>query len=103
MLILIAPKKRLGALNATQKNHRSLPITVTEKIKKNHQNVPKIDIFLEIRIFLRFFLIFPVTVLGKDLWFFALRSVHQDVSFELSKSTFGKKKKDLFTISVGSF
>ena len=38
-----------------------------------------------------FFLIFSVTVLDKDLWFFALRLMHQDASFELSKSTFGKK------------
>ena len=39
MLILIAQKKRLGALNATQKNHSSLPSTVTEKFKKNLQKL----------------------------------------------------------------
>ena len=39
-----------------------------------------------------FFLIFSVTVLGKDLWFFALRSVHQDASFVLSKSTLRKNQ-----------
>ena len=54
----------------------------------------KMDIFWEICIFWRFFWIFSVTVLGKDLWFFALRSLHQDTSFELSKSTFGEKKSD---------
>ena len=39
-------------------------------------------------IFLRFFLIFSETVLCRELGFLALRSVHQDASFELSKSTF---------------
>ena len=89
MLILIAQKKRLGALNATQKN-RSLPSTVTEKITKNHQNVQKWTFFGKFA-FWRLFLISSVMVLSKGLWFFALRSVHQDSSFELSKSTFGKK------------
>ena len=70
------------------KNHKSLPSTVTEKIKKNHQNIPKTEIFGKKLHFWRFFLIFSVTVLGKDLWFFALRSVPQDAAFELSKSTF---------------
>ena len=97
MLILIAQKKRLGALNATQKNHKSLPSTVTEKIKKKHQNVPKTGSFKENFHFLRFFVIFSVTILGKDLWFSALRSVPQDASFELSKSTFRKNFK-FFTI-----
>ena len=54
------------------KNHRSLPSTVTEKIKKKHQNVPKMDIFWEICIFWRVFMIFSITVLGKDLWFFCV-------------------------------
>ena len=38
-------------------------------------------------IFLRFFLFFSETILCKELRFFALHSVHQDASFELSKST----------------
>ena len=38
--------------------------------------------------FLMFFLILSVTILGKDLGLAALRSVHQDAFFELSKSTF---------------
>ena len=41
LLILIAQKKCLGALNAAQKNHKSLLSTFSEKIMKNHQNVPK--------------------------------------------------------------
>jgi hypothetical protein len=38
----------------------------------------------------RFFLIFSETVLCRELRFFALHSVHQNPSFELSKSTFGQ-------------
>ena len=77
MLILIAQKKRLGALNASQ-------VSVTEKIKKNHQNIPNIGIIGENLHFWMFFLIFSLTVLGKDLWFFALRSV----LFKISKFGF---------------
>ena len=73
------------------KNHRSLPSTITEKIKKNLQKC----MFWEN--FWCFFLIFSVTILGKVLWFFALRSVPQDASFELSKSTLGKNF-NFFTI-----
>ena len=46
--------------------------------------------FLTKWVFWKFFSSFSVTVLGKDLWFFALRSVTQEASFELSKSTFRK-------------
>ena len=63
------------------KNHKSLSSTVTEKIKKKHQNVPKTGYFGKIGF---------LEVLGKDLWFFALRSVPPDASFEPSKSTFQK-------------
>ena len=84
------------------KNHRSLPSTVTGKIKKNLQKIrisKKMSIF---GTFWWFFLIFSVTVIGKDLWFFfALRSVHQGTSLELSKSTFGTKKTDF--LPGGSF
>ena len=49
MLVLIAQKKGLGALNATQKKYRSLLSRVTEKIEKNFQKCqlsPKMAIFL---------------------------------------------------------
>ena len=38
MLVLKAKKKRLGALIATQKKHRSLPSTVSEKSRKTSKN-----------------------------------------------------------------
>ena len=48
-------------------------MNVTEwKIKKNHQNVPKTAIVGENLHFWRFFLIFSVKVLCKDLWFFCI-------------------------------
>jgi hypothetical protein len=39
-------------------------------------------------IFKGIFLILWVTILYKELGFFALRSVHQEASFELSKTAF---------------
>ena len=45
---------------------------------------------------------FSVTLLGKDLWFFAMRPVPQDASFELSKSTFRKHFR-FFTIRGDPF
>ena len=50
-----------------------------------------------------FFLIFSITELGKDLWFFALCSVSQDTSFELSKLTFQKYKQKKITIRGDHF
>ena len=44
-------------------------------------------------LFFRLFLILSETVHCKDLRFFALRSVHQDFSFELSKTVFGQFSK----------
>ena len=65
MLILIAQKKRLGAMNATQKNHRSLSNTVTEIIKKN---LKKFKFSLKMPVFFGDILVFfSVKVLGKDL------------------------------------
>ena len=77
------------------KNRRSLLSTVYEKIKKNLQKCkfpPKMPV---IGTFWWFFFIFSVKILSKDLVFFVLRSVHQDTSFELSKSTFRKISKNL--------
>ena len=44
-------------------------------------------------------LIFSESVLGKELGFFALHSVHQDASFELSKMAFSQFFK-MFNIRV---
>ena len=76
------------------KNHMSLLSIFTEKIKKKYQNIPKMVIFWENFIFEGLFFIFSVTVLGRELWYFVLRSVPHGASFELSKSTF-RKKSDL--------
>ena len=84
------------------KNTKSLLSIFTEKMKKNHQNVPITGILGGNLHFWRFFLIFSLTVLSKDLRFFALHSVPQDASFELSKSTFRKNFR-FFTIKGDPF
>ena len=74
-----------------KKKHMSLPSTVTKKIQKTLQKgkfSPKMPVFGK---FWWVFLILSVKVLGKELWFFVLRSVPQDASFELVKSTLRKK------------
>ena len=53
-------------------------------------------------VFLEVFLDFLSNDSGKDLWFFALCSVPQDASFELSKPTF-RRKFQLFTIKGDPF
>ena len=63
---------------------------VSEKIKKNLQKLPFSAKIAKKTNFSRFFLIFSKTILCKDLRFFALHSVHQDASFELSKLTIGQ-------------
>ena len=80
--------KRLDALNAMQKI-----LTLTkDQFMKNQEKSSKITIFppqnCKNGIFWRFFFILSETVLCKELGIFALRSVHQDASFELSESTF---------------
>ena len=68
-----------------------LKCTVLEKIKKNPKKYPFFfAILAKTLFFLRFFLNFSEIILGKELRFLALHLVHQDASFELSKSTVGQ-------------
>ena len=55
--------------------------------KKKQENLAKAVIFDHFDKFGRFFLIFSKTVLCRELRFFALLSVHQNLSFDISKST----------------
>ena len=84
----MAQKKRADALNATQKTSYLFNLRFW---KKSRKTLKKYLFFFAILAkngnFLRFFLIFSETILGKELRFFALQSVHQDASFELSKPT----------------
>ena len=77
---------RLDALNATQKTSALDKVLFLKKIRKTAKN----DHFFRNANFWWFFLIFSETVLCKELKFFALHSVNQDTSFELSKSTIGQ-------------
>ena len=61
---------------------------VSEKIKNILQKLSFLAILVKNGNFRRFFLIFSETVLCRELRFFALHSVYQDASFELSKSIF---------------
>ena len=87
LLILITQKKSFDALNATEKKPPSLlQSTVNEKIKKKHAKMVKNDQMVKNYSFC-LFLIFSEMVLWRELGFFAFHSVHQNPSFELSKST----------------
>ena len=92
-LILIPQKNRLDALSATQKTLGLKKVQFLKKSRKTLKNWSFFAILAEKGNFWRFFLIFSVTILVKDLRFSALCSVPQDDSFELSKSKFQKKFK----------
>ena len=79
---LIAQMKRLDALNATQKTSALCKVLILKKSRKTAKKAH----FWKIVQFWQFFLIFSESVLYRELRFFALHSVHQDASFELSKS-----------------
>ena len=84
-LILIDQKKRPDAWTQRRKPQLFKKYGFWKNLKIPH----KITFFDQIRKngnFWRYFLIFSEIVLGKDLGVFALGSVHQDASFELSKS-----------------
>ena len=70
------------------KNPSSLQNTDSEKIRNNLQKDPILTKNTKNGIFGRFFLIFSVTVLFKEMGSLALRSVHQNASFELSNTAF---------------
>ena len=81
---------RPHALNATQKTQALYKVRFLKKIKKNLQISPCLTKTLKNGNFLRYYLIFAETILCKELGFFVLHSVHQDASFELSKTAFGQ-------------
>ena len=69
MLVLIAQKKRPGALNGTQKTIGLCQVLLLRKSRKTLKNT----IFTKMPgfgTFWCFFLIFSVTLLSKDLWNF---------------------------------
>ena len=82
MLVLIAQKKRLGALNATQKTTGPCQVQLLRKSRKTFKNAnfpPKFPLMGHFGVF---FWIFSLTVLGKDLWF--LRCVQCPKTLPLS-------------------
>ena len=84
-LILIAQKKRPGELNSTQKTPALCNVLFLNKSRKTFK---KWHFRKNLAFFGSFFLIFSGTVPCRELGSFALYSVQQDASFELSKSTF---------------
>ena len=87
-LTLVAQKKGFDAMNTTQKITALCTVPFLKKSRKTAQNGQKWSKWLKISIRSRFFLILSEMVLCTDLGLFALYSVHQTPSFELSKSTF---------------
>ena len=81
---LIAQMKRFDALITTQKTPALCEVPFLKKSRKTAKKWS----FLKNGHFGRFFLIFSEMGLCRELRFFALHSVHQNPSFELSKSTF---------------
>ena len=103
MLINIAQKKDFDALNAT---HRTSALCEVPFLKNKKKKKLKIDIFDHFDHFFHFFYFFlflfiyfffnSELVRCRELRFFALDSVHQTSSFELSKS----KLKKLFKFFI---
>ena len=77
---LDSSKKVLGCSEWNAKNTSSLQSTISEK------KWQKLQLLKNYFFFAVFFWIFPETVLYRELRFFALHSVHQNLSFEVSKS-----------------
>ena len=86
---LIAQKKCPDALNATQNPPAFYKVRFLQKSRKTSGN----DLFwpfcFKMGILWGFSQFFSETALCTELGFFALHSVHQDASFELSKTSFG--------------
>ena len=70
------------------KNHTSLQSTDSEEIRKNSQSCA---LFFKLRNFGSFSKFLETLFFCREPSFFALHLVHQDPSFELSKSTIQKK------------
>ena len=73
-----------------KKNPSSLQSTDSEKNRNNLQKYIVLTKNTKNGNFWRFFLIFSVTILLKEMGSFALRSVYQNASFELSNTAFGQ-------------
>ena len=84
MLILIAQKKCSDALNTTQKTPALCNIPFLNKARKTL----KIGIFEKMGIFGIFSWFIQERYIADSWGLFAMYSMHQDASFELSKSTF---------------
>ena len=80
-MILIGQTKRLDALSAMQNKSALNIVSFLKKSRKTFKWH-----FLEKLVFLLVYLDFSETVLCRELICFVLHSVHQDASFELSKS-----------------
>ena len=84
---LDSSKEGFWCTECNARNLSSLQSTVSEKIKKDRQKWSILTILTIFDHFGRFFLIFSEMVLCRELRFFALHSVQENPSFELSKST----------------
>ena len=91
-LFLIAQKKCLDALNTAQKTPALCKVPFLNKSRKTSKKWH----FWKNRHFWQFFLILSGMVHCRELGSFALHSVHQDASFELSKLRF----KQFFKIFI---
>ena len=83
LLIYIAQKQGWDALKAT---HKSSSLCIVPFLKKSRKTAKNYH-FFKIDNFCQFFWIFSETVVFRDMRFFALHSVHQNPSLELSNST----------------
>ena len=88
--ILIAQKKRPDALIATQKTSSLCKVQFCKKSRKTLKNYPFLQFWPKTVIFQGFSSFKKKIILYKELRFFALHSVDQDASFELSKFTIGQ-------------
>jgi hypothetical protein len=85
---LIAQKKPPDALNATQKTPALENVWFLKKSRLTSKNDHVLTKTAKNGYFKGIFFILLATILYKELGFFALRSVHQDASVELSKTAF---------------
>ena len=91
------PKEASWCTECNAKNPSSLQSMDSEKNRNNLQNYTVLTKNTKNGKFWRFFLTFSVTIILKEMGSFALRSVHQNGSFELSNTAFGQSLK-LFAI-----
>ena len=88
-MLFDSSKEASWCTECNAKTPRFLQGTVSKKIKKTLQKWPFFAVLVKNVYFMRVFLIFSETVLCTDPGFFGLHSVHQDASFDLSKTYFG--------------